>query len=154
MRVARRLTWGAAAVAAVVFAGVIQAQQGTVQPLLDDLLPAANAHDTDRFLKGYAHDSTLVFVYNGVVTTGFANVRDIQLKAWANTDVVYSQRGPITKTVLAPDIVVVTDPLSSRRTGPDGQAKTGDFTVTMVCQRRGGAWRIVYVHESSVPIRT
>lgn len=146
-----RLTLGAAAVAAVVFAGVIHAQQGTVQPLLDDLLPAANAHDTDRFLKGYVHDSTLVFVYDGMVTTGFANVRDMQLKAWAKTDVVYSQRGPMTETVLGPDIVVVTDPLAARRTGANGETKASDFTVTMVCQRRGGAWRIVYVHESSVP---
>jgi hypothetical protein len=145
-----RSTVGAAAVAAVMFAGVVHAQQ-TVQPLLDDLLPAANAHDTDRFLKGYVHDSTLVFVYNGVVTTGFTNVRDMQLTAWANTDVVYSQRGPMTVTALTPGIVVVTDPLSSRRTGANGEVKTGDFTVTMVCQRRPGGWRIVYVHESSLP---
>jgi ketosteroid isomerase-like protein len=140
---------GAAVLCGALLTGVAQGQQAAVQPLLDDLLPAANAHDTDRFLAGYVHDSTLVFAYNGTVTTGYANVRALQLKAWAKTDVVYSQRGPMVFTVVTPDVVVVTDPLGSRRTGPDGETKTADFMVTMVCAKRPEGWRIVYVHEST-----
>jgi ketosteroid isomerase-like protein len=120
-----------------------------LQPVLDDLLPAANAHDTDRFLASYLHDSTVVFVYNGAVTTGFAGIRDLQLKAWAKSDVVYAQHGAMHTMVLTPDVVVVTDPLSSTRTLPNGEVRTADFAVTMVCQRRAEGWRIVYVHESA-----
>jgi ketosteroid isomerase-like protein len=142
---------GVAVMCSALLAGAARGQQAAVQRMMDDLLPAANAHDTDRFLSGYVHDSTLVFAYNGSVTTGYANVRDLQLKAWAKTDVVYSQRGPMTFMTLTPNVVVVTDPLSGRRTGPDGQPKTSDFIVTMVCQKRPEGWRIVYVHESSKP---
>jgi hypothetical protein len=74
----------------------------------------------------------------------------LQLAAWAKTDVIYSQRGPMTVATLVPDVVVVTDPLSSRRTLPTGEVKTGDLTVTMICQKRPDGWRIVYVHESFV----
>ena len=121
-----------------------------LQRILDDLLPAANAHDTDRFLASYSRDSTVTFVYNGQVTTGFGNLRDVQLKAWAKTDVVYSQHGPMRVVTLTPAVVVVTDPLSSRRTLPTGEVKTADFMVTMVCQRRPEGWRIAYIHESTV----
>ncbi|HWZ61174.1 MAG TPA: nuclear transport factor 2 family protein [Gemmatimonadaceae bacterium] len=140
-----------AVVGCVLLAGtaVAQAPRG-LQPVLDDLLPAANAHDTDRFLASYLHDSTVVFAFNGIATTGFGNIRDLQLKAWAKTDVVYSQQGPMRIVTLTPEVAVVTDPLSSRRTLPTGEVKTNDFIVTMVCQQRAEGWRIVYVHESTV----
>jgi uncharacterized protein (TIGR02246 family) len=148
-----RLTLVGAAVCgamlSAVSAGVAAAQPEAVERLVDALLPAANAHDTDRFLAGYLHDSTLVFAFNGTMTTGYASVRDLQQKAWAKTDVVYSQRAPVTYAVLAPNVVVVTDPLGSRRTGADGETKTTDFVVTMICQKRPEGWRIVYVHESA-----
>jgi uncharacterized protein (TIGR02246 family) len=127
-------------------------QQHEVQPLLDSMLVAANAHDTDRFLAPYLHDSTLVFVFNGVVTVGFDNVRALQLKWWngGKSDVVYRQAGPSDFLVLAPDAVVVTSPLASRRTTTSGEVQTGEFAVTMVWQRQRQGWRIVRVHESTV----
>lgn len=128
------------------------AQERQIQPLLDEMVVAANAHDTDRFLAPYAHDADFVFVFNGDVTTGFANLRALQLKFWNNgqTDVVYTRRGPATFTVLTPTVVLVTDLLSSRRTLPTGEIKTTDVTVTMVWQKRPEGWRIVQMHESSV----
>jgi uncharacterized protein (TIGR02246 family) len=139
-----------AAIGCVLLTGVAggQVPRG-LQPVLDDLLPAANAHDTDRFLASYLHDSTMVLVYNTAVTTGFAAIRDQQLKAWAKSDVVYSQHSAMHTTVLTPDVVVVTDPLGSTRSMPNGEVRTADFTVTMVCQQRAEGWRIVYVHEST-----
>jgi ketosteroid isomerase-like protein len=126
--------------------------QAEIRPLLDDQLLAANAHDTDRFLAAYLHDSTLVLVFNGVVTTGFTAVRDLQLKWWNNgrSDVVYSERGPAMFRVLTPDVVVVTQPLGSRRTGADGAVVTGAFTATTVWQKLPEGWRVVLAHESTV----
>lgn len=40
---------------------------GQLQSILDGMMVAANAHDTDRFLAPYLHDSTLVMVFNGMV---------------------------------------------------------------------------------------
>jgi hypothetical protein len=110
---------GAVVIASVVLSGGAHAQsvrtssqqQHEIQPLLDSMMVAANAHDTDRFLASYLHDSTLVFVFNGVVTVGFDNVRALQLKWWngGKSDVVYSQGGPTDFLELAPDVVVVTN---------------------------------------------
>jgi len=139
-----------AAVAAV--AAVAASVKQQIEPLLNELMLAANAHDTDRFLAAYLHGPTLVFVFNGIVTKGWNNLEALQLKGWNNgkSDVVYAQRAASQFTVLGPDIAVVTDPMVSRRTLPDGQESSGEFTVTMVWQRRPEGWRIVQAHESTV----
>jgi uncharacterized protein (TIGR02246 family) len=126
--------------------------QTEIQSLMDEQMQAANAHDTDRFLATYLHDSTLVFVFNGAVMRGFTALRAAQLKAWnsGQTDVAYSVRGPSDFAPLTPGITVVTEQLSSRRTLPSGEVKTNDLTVTMVWQKRPEGWRIVQAHESTV----
>jgi uncharacterized protein (TIGR02246 family) len=125
---------------------------GQIEPLLAEMLVAANAHDTDRFLAAYLHDSTLVLVFNGVVTTGFTRVRALQLKWWDNgkSNVGYRKRGPTGFRVLTPDIVLATDTLASTRTDSAGVVHTGEFAVTMVWERRPEGWRIVHAHESTV----
>ncbi len=125
--------------------------EAAIRPWLDSLLVAANAHDTDRFLTPYLHDSTLVMVFNGTVTTGYDQVRALQLKWWNNgrSDVVYSRPGPTTFRVLAPNAVVVTDVMASRRTAVDGSVASGTFALTMVWQKLPQGWRIVAVHEST-----
>ena len=126
--------------------------QQQIKPLLDELMRAANAHDTDRFLAAYLHRPSLVFVFNGRVITGWENLRDQQLKWWNNgkSDATYSQDGASEFTVLSPNVVVVTNPLASRRTLPGGEVKTSEFVVTMVWQKFPEGWRIVYGHESTV----
>lgn len=149
---------GALVVACLLFPGIVHAQSGSpqvqrqIEPLLDELMLAANAHDTDRFLAAYVHDSTLVFAFNGVVTTGWDQLRALQLKWWNNgkSDVVYSQHGTPHFTILSPDAVVVTNAMTSRRALPDGTASTAEFAVTMVWQKRPEGWKIVQAHESTV----
>jgi uncharacterized protein (TIGR02246 family) len=126
--------------------------QRELQPLMDEEMAAANAHDTDRFLAAYLHDSTLVFVYNGMVVNGFTKLRELQYKAWNSpkTDAVYSTRGPDSYTVLAPDMVLATSLLSSRRTAPTGETKSNDMVITMVWKKRADGWRIIQAHESTL----
>lgn len=123
-----------------------------IQPLGAEQLAAANAHDTDRFLANYLHDSTLVMVFNGTVTMGFDSVRALQLKAWnhGKSDVVYRRSGRPIFTVLSPDAVVETSRMSSSRTGPDGKTVTGEFAATSVWRKLPQGWRVVATHESSV----
>ena len=143
--------------AGILLGGNVEAQSVTsperqIQPLLDEMQVAANAHDTDRFLAVYLHDSTLVLVFNGVVTTGYAQVRSLQLKWWNNgkSDVAYRRRGPTGFRVLTPDIVLATDTMASSRSDSTGAVHTGEFAVTMVWEKRPEGWRIVYAHESTV----
>ncbi len=146
------VTCGAALVAGTLRAQDIGPAQRAIQPLFTDMLAAANSHDTDRFLASFLHDSTLVFVFDGVVTTGFDAVRANQLRAWKNgaSDVVYSERAPARYLALSPSIVVVTRELGSRRSDSTGHAVTGAFAITEVWQHRADGWKVVAAHESTV----
>lgn len=131
---------------------VQQAVEQQIRPLLDEMMLAANAHDTNRFLATYLHQPTLVFVFNGDVTKGWDRVQALQLKWWNNgkSDVVYTERSPVEFTVLSPNVAVVVKPMTSRRTLPSGEVSTGNFAVTEVWQKRAEGWRVIQVHESTV----
>ncbi|MEO7042258.1 MAG: SgcJ/EcaC family oxidoreductase [Gemmatimonadaceae bacterium] len=122
-----------------------------IQPLLDEMTVAANAHDTDRFLATYLHNPDLVFVFNGDVIKGIDSVRTLQLKWWNNgkSDVVYVERAPATITALTPDVAIVVQAMQSRRTLPSGEVSSGNFAVMDVWQKRPDGWRIIQVHEST-----
>lgn len=156
--VSRAATVGLALCICVLGAGTTRAQSARpaaeqeIAPLLDSMMAAANAHDTDRFLAHYARESTLVFVFDGVVIHGWDALHAQQLKWWnsGHSDVVYSRRGAPEFLVLSPTIAVVMSPLASRRVLPSGQTQTGQFAETAVWQRRPEGWRIVEAHESTV----
>ncbi len=122
-----------------------------IEPLLAEMTRAANAHDTDRFLATYLHDSTLVMVFNGSVVTGYDSVRALQLRWWNNgrSDVVYRMQGPARFTVLGTGAVVVTHGLHAQRTDSSGVLRQSELAVMSVWQKRPEGWRIVAVHEST-----
>ena len=146
----------AATLFTLVAAGGARAQsapsaEAQIAPLLDSQVVAANAHDTDRFLQTFVHDSTLVQVFNGEVTLGYPAVRALQLRWWQNgrSDVVYRRAAPPTFLVLDAGAVVVTQLLTAERTAADGQVARRTIAVTMVWQKRAEGWRVAYQHESS-----
>jgi ketosteroid isomerase-like protein len=143
------LAW--AVLPAVALGQSVSSAQRAIEPLLAQQMDAANAHDTDRFLASYVHDSAFVLVFNDQVIRGFAAVRDQQLKWWNNgkSDVAYSERAPSEFTVVTPTVVLVTQELSSKRTLPSGEVRGGDFVATTVWQRRPEGWRVVAAHEST-----
>ena len=124
-----------------------------IEPLLAEMLTAANAHDTDRFMTAYVRDPSFVFVINGTVMNGWEAVRAQQLRWWNNgkSDVVYSYVGEPEFTVLSSDAAVVTERMSAHRTLANGQITTGELAVTMMMQKRPEGWRAVQVHESTAP---
>jgi len=153
----KTIVW-ATTVFTLVAAGGARAQaapspEAQIAPLLDSQLVAANAHDTDRFLKTFVQDSTLVQVFNGEVTLGYPAIRALQLRWWQNgrSDVVYRRAAPPSFLVLDAGAVVVTEPLTAERTGADGRVVRRTIAVTMVWQRRPEGWRVAYQHESSAP---
>lgn len=138
--------------AALARPGIAQSPEQQIQPLLDEQMAAANAHDTDRFLASYLRGPELVFVFNGTIIQGWDALREQQLKWWKNgtSDVVYRQRGTPVFTVLGPDDAVVISRLASERTMPDGTVSAGEFVVTMIWQKRAEGWRIIHAHESTM----
>jgi len=121
-----------------------------IDAVMQPMQKAANAHDTDRFMAGFWHDKSLVFVLNGNVIRGWNELHAQQLKWWRNgkTDVVYTPLQPTQFQTLAPGVVATTQWLGSRRTAPDGKISTGKFAVTSIWKNLPQGWRIVYGHES------
>ena len=128
--------------------------QAAIAPMMDELMAAANAHDTDRYLAPFLHDSTLVFIYNGVVVNGYPTLRDLQWKAWNSpkTDATYTRRAPDRYQVLTPALVMSTTLLGSSRTAPTGETKKTQMVVTMLWQQRSDGWHIIQAHESTASV--
>ncbi len=124
--------------------------QRQIQPLMDAMAVAANAHDTDAYMAFYQHSPSLIFAIDGRIIRGWDALHAQQLIWWKNgkSDVVYTPSVAPEFEVLTPDLVVSTQMLSSRRTAPDGKISTGTFVVTSVWKRLPQGWRIVYGHES------
>jgi ketosteroid isomerase-like protein len=152
----RRLL-GAIACMGLLLPGLMHAQSDSVaarhqiEPLLHELLLAANAHDTDRYMSVYLRDPTFVMAYSGNIATGWDSVRTLQLKWWNNgkSDVVYSVHDAPAFTALGPDVMLVATRWGSSRTRPDGQTATSILAITMVWHKLPEGWRVVQVHESA-----
>ena len=129
----------------------LTAAREALAPKLQEMLAAANAHDTDRHLAAYLHSPDLVFVVNDQVIHGWDALRVQQLKWWQNgkSDAVYSVLGTPQYTMLAPGLVAQTYSLDSHRAGDD--AHGAHLGVTDVWQQGAEGWRIVYAHESVTP---
>jgi ketosteroid isomerase-like protein len=112
---------------------------------------AANAHDVDRHLGFYAHNDSVIFIFNGEPTIGWEAIRNKQREVWRNgaSDVVYTMQGKPTFLVPASGLVVTTIFLKSCRTTPEGQITDGEFAVSSLWQRRPEGWRVIYSHEST-----
>lgn len=121
-----------------------------ILPLLHEQMVAANAHDTDRFLASFLHDTSLLFVINGEVIRGFDNLHEQQIKWWnrGNSDATYTEQTPPDFNSLSSKMVLVTQQLASHRTMPDGKPGEGKLVVTTIWRRYPAGWRVIYCHES------
>jgi hypothetical protein len=95
-----------------------------VAPLLAEMGAAANAHDIERHVGFYAHDPSVLLIFNGEAIKGWEAIRDKQREWWQNgkTDVVYTMQGKPDFRVLGPGVVVTTIFMKSRRTTPSGRS--------------------------------
>ena len=116
------------------------------------MMLAANAHDTDRYMKAFATGPALVFAFNGSIIRGWPDLESQQMKWWNNgrSDVVYTMNGTPDIAVMGPGAAVVTMGLESRRTLANGQPATGTAVVTMAWQKLPEGWRVVQAHESTI----
>lgn len=131
--------------------GELAAARAAILPHFQEMLAAANAHDTDRHLASYLHSPELVFVVNDQVIHGWDALRVQQLQWWQNgkSDAVYAVLGAPEYTLLAPGLVAQTYFLDSHRAG--GEAHGAHLGVTDIWRKGTDGWRIVYAHESVVP---
>lgn len=131
----------------------IAAARAAIEPQFQEMLAAANAHDTDRHLAAYLRSPELVFVVNDRVIHGWDALRAQQLEWWqyGKSDAVYAPIGTPEYTMPSPGVVVQTYFLDSHRSGATGTTHGAHLGVTDVWRRMGDGWRIVYAHESVVP---
>lgn len=138
-----------ASVGSCVYAAPSTSQQ-QVQPLVDASERAANAHDTDAYMAFFRKSPDIVFAINGRIIHGWDALHAQQSIWWKNgkSDVVYTATAAPAFDTLAPDTVLVTQQMSSRRTGVDGKPSLGTFVVTSIWKLLPEGWRIIYAHES------
>ena len=120
-----------------------------IRPLLQEMLAAANAHDTDRHLAMYLRSPDLVFIAND---EAFDSLRVRQRQWWQDgkSDVVYELVGTPEYRMAAPGVAIQMYFLKSTRVVGAGPARTLSFGVTAVWRKRPEGWRIIYAHESIV----
>ena len=133
-------------------ASVVPSTQTQIQSVMTRMHQAAKAHDADRFMAAYLHEPSLMFAIDGQVIHGWDALHAQQLKWWRHgkTDVVYTPQGETAFMLLAPDVAVTTETLTSHRTLPDGKVSDGTLVVTDVWKKMPQGWLIVYGHESWV----
>ncbi|MGH8317023.1 MAG: YybH family protein [Steroidobacteraceae bacterium] len=139
----------AAAAAGSVRAATPTAERA-IRPIMARMLQAANAHDTSRFMAPYLHAPSLVFVFDGMLITGWKPLYAQQLKWWnhGKSDWQYSNGGPREFMKLAPGVELTTWRVNARRVLPGGKVTASALVVSYVWKRLPRGWRIVYGHES------
>ena len=132
-------------------AGDVAAAEAEIRPLLQEMLAAANAHDTDRHLATYLRSPDVIFVVNDEAIRGFDSLRVRQRQWWLDgkSDVVYELVGTPEYRMPSPGAVVQTYFLKGTRTVA-GVVRTSSFGITAIWQKRPEGWRIIYAHEAVV----
>jgi len=118
--------------------------------LMNEMVEAANAHDTDRFMALYERSPALLLTFDDQTLVGWQAVRDQQLQWWNDgaTDAVYRLRTEPKITIISPDVAATVQSLEVAATGPDGKKGTVRVIATSIWKKRPEGWRIVLAHES------
>jgi len=124
--------------------------ESQLKPLMDEQAAAANAHDTDRFLRTYLHAPQTIFIVNGETVRGFDALHAQQLKWWKDgkSDVVYREVEQREFLALDHDAVLTTQHLSAHGTGADGRPRDNHGVLSSLWRRTPDGWRVTYAHES------
>jgi ketosteroid isomerase-like protein len=127
--------------------------QQEIQAQMEEMLSAANARDTDRYMMSYAKSPELVFTFNDMTMVGWQTFRDQQLKWWdyGNAQGSYSKRQDAVIKVLGKDLAVTVQALVSHRPMPDGTTRDTNLSATSIWKKTSNGWRILAAHESSSP---
>jgi hypothetical protein len=72
-----------------------ESARAEVAPLLAEMGEAANAHDVKRHVGFYAHDPSVMLIFDGESIVGWDAIFDKQREWWQDgkTDVVYTMQG-------------------------------------------------------------
>lgn len=124
--------------------------QAELLPLLDEMLAAANAHHTDRFMRMYARQPDTVLVFDDITLRGWQAIRDAQLDWWdhGKSDAVYRAPSPPQITPISADVVATLQTLEVTSTTPAGAKADARLFATSIWKRLPEGWRIVLAHES------
>jgi ketosteroid isomerase-like protein len=153
-----KMLFGRALIAFVWFSGTVFAAPPSasapkqIQPLLDEMMLAANAHDTDRFMALYARSPELVVTFDDMTMHGWQVVRDQQLQWWDNgkSNAVYSQSAAPEVTVISATVVATLQSMTVTSITPDGATRSAKVVATSVWKKLPEGWRILVAHESLI----
>lgn len=111
--------------------------QQEIQAHLDEMLLAANAGDTDRFMVAFVQSPDLVFTIQDLTLVGWEALREQQLQWWdyGNSKGEYTQRtAPIIKH-LAQNCAVTVQALAASSPLPDGTRRSRHLSFTAIWKK-------------------
>lgn len=123
--------------------------RAAVAALLDALDAAASALDVDRFLAYFIDGPDFAVAFNGTVRTSHAAVRAFHLAAWANVAEVTFHTTIERIAFPADGIAAVSGTGRSQRRLADGEARSGEYALSLLAVRRPEGWRVLQAHEST-----
>lgn len=108
--------------------------QEQLQPLLDEMLQAANAHDTDRFMAVSLHEPSLVVTFDDLTMHAWRLVRDQQLQ-WGDggkSKALYRLEGAPEITVIDLDMAATFQMMTVISPKPDGRSGSAKIVATSI----------------------
>jgi ketosteroid isomerase-like protein len=130
-------------------APVVQAE---IQQQLQQMMQAANDHDTEQFMSHDLRSPSLVVYFETEAVHGWQAVHDQQLRSWdsGRSTGVYRLRSAPGITVVGTDLATSSQALAVTETLPDGRTRSANLVVTSVWKKLPVGWRIVQENESFV----
>ena len=127
----------------------MSADHTAIAALLGELDAAASALDIDRFLSYFIDGPDFAFAFNGTVRTSRSAVRAFHVAAWANVAKV-SFRTTIERIAFPADGVATVCGIGrSQRILANGDARSGEYALSLLAVRRPEGWRVLQAHEST-----
>jgi uncharacterized protein (TIGR02246 family) len=125
------------------------ADRAAIAALVDALDAAASALDVDRFLSYFVDGTDFAFAFNGTVRTSRAAVRAFHVAAWASVAEV-SFHTTLERIAFPADGVATVSGIGrSQRLLAGGEARAGEYALSLVAVRRPEGWRVLQAHEST-----
>ncbi len=108
--------------------------QEQVQPLPDEMLQAANAHDTDPFMAVPLHEPSLVVTFDDQAMHGWQLVRDQQLQWWdgGKSKALYPLESAPEITVIDPAMAATFQMMTVISPKPDGRSGSAKVVATSI----------------------
>jgi hypothetical protein len=127
---------------------------GELTQFMDGFVSSIREWDVEHMLTHFQRGEELTFTQDGIVTRSWDGFADLKRTTWGGfTSAERFDYDPIIQ-VLAADVGVVTWSFDIALAPTTGDVVNGHGTVTAVCSKQNGEWKIVTGAEYFAPVES